>query len=110
MRVLLVLLSMMLLPLPLSAAGRINIVTSFTVLADLTRQVGGEHVQVVNLAGADLDPATYQASADDARHIGAARLVIENGLGLEPWLDPWPNRWKPSPFGLPEPPKERPDP
>lgn len=87
MRVLLVLLSMMLLPLPLSAAGKVNVVTSFTVLADLTRQVGGEHVQVVNLAGADRDPATYQASADDARHIATARLVIANGLGLEPWLD-----------------------
>lgn len=88
MRVLLVLLSVMLLPLPLSAAEKLNVVTSFTVLADLTQQVGGANVQVVNLAGADHDPATYQASAEDARRVGKARLVIENGLGLEPWLDP----------------------
>lgn len=86
MRVLLVLLSMML-PLSLSAAEKLNVVTSFSVLADLTQQVGGEHVQVVNLAGADRDPATYQASADDAKRVAKARLVIENGLGLEPWLD-----------------------
>jgi zinc/manganese transport system substrate-binding protein len=86
MRVLLVLLSA-LLPLSLSAAEKLNVVTSFTVLADLTQQIGGEHVQVVNLAGADHDPATYQPGAEDAKRVGKARLIVENGLGLEPWLD-----------------------
>jgi zinc/manganese transport system substrate-binding protein len=86
MRVLLVLLSA-LLPLSLSAAEKLNVVTSFTVLADLTQQIGGDHVQVVNLAGADRDPATYQPVAEDAKRVGKARLIIENGLGLEPWLD-----------------------
>ena len=60
MRALLVLFSL-LLPLSLptaQAADKLAVVTSFSILADMTRQVGGEHVYITNLVGADEDAHT----------------------------------------------------
>jgi zinc/manganese transport system substrate-binding protein len=53
----------------------------------MTRQVGGEHVYITNLVGADEDAHTYEPSPDDAKALLKARLIIKNGLGFEPWLD-----------------------
>lgn len=89
MRALLVLFSL-LLPLSLStaqAADKLPVVTSFSILADMTRQVGGEHVQITSLVGADEDAHTYEPTPDDAKALLRARLIIKNGLGFEPWLD-----------------------
>lgn len=89
MRALLVLFSL-LLPFSLStaqAADKLPVVTSFSILADMTRQVGGEHVQITSLVGADEDAHTYEPTPDDAKALLRARLIIKNGLGFEPWLD-----------------------
>ncbi|MDK1397007.1 metal ABC transporter substrate-binding protein [Pseudomonas protegens] len=89
MRALLVLFSL-LLPLSLptaQAADKLAVVTSFSILADMTRQVGGEHVHINNLVGTDEDAHTYEPSPDDAKALLKARLIIKNGLGFEPWLD-----------------------
>ena len=86
MRVLLLLLAFCL-PLSLSAAEKPRVVTSFSILADMTRAVGGEHIQLNNLVGPDSDAHTYETTPDDARAVRQAQLVVENGLGFEPWLD-----------------------
>lgn len=86
MRVLLVLFSLML-SLPTSAAEKLQVVTSFSILADMTQEVGGEHIQITNLVGPDADAHTYEPSPDDAKALLSAKLIIKNGLGFEPWLD-----------------------
>ncbi|VVN97649.1 metal ABC transporter substrate-binding protein [Pseudomonas fluorescens] len=86
MRALLVLFSL-LLPLSLAAAEKLQVVTSFSILADMTRQVGGEHIQIINLVGPDADAHTYEPTPNDAKALLKARLIIKNGLGFEPWLD-----------------------
>lgn len=86
MRALLVLFSL-LLSMSLSAAERLQVVTSFSILADMTRQVGGEHVQIINMVGPDADAHTYEPTPDDAKALLSAKLIIKNGLGFEPWLD-----------------------
>ncbi|WP_069862808.1 metal ABC transporter substrate-binding protein [Pseudomonas citronellolis] len=75
------------LPLSLPAAEKPRVVTSFSILADMTRAVGGEHIQLKNLVGPDSDAHTYETTPDDARAVRQAQLVVENGLGFEPWLD-----------------------
>lgn len=77
----------LLFPLTLSAADKIKVVTSFSILADITRQIGGEHVELSNMVGPDADAHTYEPSPNDAKALLSANLVIENGLGFEPWLD-----------------------
>lgn len=71
----------------LSAGERVKVVTSFSILADITQQVGGRHVEIINLVGPDSDAHVYETTPDDARHVAAADLIIENGLHFEPWLE-----------------------
>lgn len=89
MRAFFVLLSL-LLPLSMStasAADKLAVVTSFSILADMTQQVGGEHIQLTNMVGPDADAHTYEPTPDDAKALLKAKLIIKNGLGFEPWLD-----------------------
>jgi zinc/manganese transport system substrate-binding protein len=71
---------------PLDAAGRLNVVASFSILADFVRNVGGERVNLTTLVGADGDVHVYTPAPVDAKRVADARLVIVNGLGLEGWL------------------------
>ncbi|MFI8224125.1 metal ABC transporter substrate-binding protein [Pseudomonas sp. NPDC085632] len=86
MRALLVLLSLML-SMSLSAAEKLPVVTSFSILDDMVHQVGGEHIQIINMVGPDADAHTYEPTPDDAKALLSAKLIIKNGLGFEPWLD-----------------------
>lgn len=86
MRNLLVALAL-LLPLSLQAAEKIQVVTSFSILADLTHEVGGERIKLTNFAGADADAHVYEPSPDNAKALLKADLIIANGLGFEPWLE-----------------------
>ena len=69
-----------------AAARTLQVVASFTVLADMVRQVGGDRVQVTSLVGPNGDPHAYEPSPDDARRLKAADVVFINGLGLEGWM------------------------
>ncbi|MGE4405500.1 metal ABC transporter substrate-binding protein [Pseudomonas sp.] len=75
------------LPLSLQAAEKLQVVTSFSILADLTREVGGEHIELTNLVDADADAHVYEPSPDDAKALLRADLIVANGLGFEPWLE-----------------------
>jgi len=86
MRALFVLISL-LLSMSLSAAEKLQVVTSFSILADMTHQVGGDHIQITNMVGPDADAHTYEPTPDDAKALLKAKLIIKNGLGFEPWLD-----------------------
>ncbi|MDB5980002.1 MAG: metal transporter substrate-binding protein [Pseudomonas sp.] len=87
MRVVFVLASLLLLPLSVSAAESLKVVTSFSILADMARQVGRDHVQVVNLVGPDTDAQDYNPTSNDAKALARADVIIENGLGFEPWME-----------------------
>ncbi|WP_333620459.1 metal ABC transporter substrate-binding protein [Pantoea septica] len=72
---------------PLSMAKTVNVVASFTVLADIVKQVGGEHVNVKSLVGPNGDPHTFEPTPQDSQALASADLVIVSGLGLEGWMD-----------------------
>ncbi|ERF82507.1 metal ABC transporter substrate-binding protein [Bradyrhizobium viridifuturi] len=68
------------------AAERINVVASFSILADMVRNVGGNDVDVVALVGPDGDAHVYAPTPADAKKVADARLLVINGLGFEGWL------------------------
>lgn len=74
------------LALPLAAAEQLKVVTSFSILADLTQEIGGDRIELTNLVGPDQDAHVYQPTPADARALLDADLVVVNGLGFEPWL------------------------
>ena len=72
---------------PATAADKIRVVATFTILGDMVRQIGGDHVALTTLVGPDGDGHVFEPSPADARAIAEADLVIVNGLGFEGWID-----------------------
>jgi len=73
--------------LPLVAgAARLPVVASFSIVADLTRQIGADRVEVTSLVGPDQDVHVFQPTPADIRRLSQAKVFVINGLGLEGWL------------------------
>lgn len=87
MRLCVVLLLLLCLPVSLSAAEKAKVVTTFSILADITREIGGDDIQLTNLVGADADAHVFEPAPAQVRAVLEADLVIANGLGFEPWLE-----------------------
>ena len=68
------------------AATPLPVIASFSILADMVRQIGGPLVAVTSLVPVDGDAHVYQPKPSDLRAVKAARLVILNGLNLEGWI------------------------
>jgi zinc/manganese transport system substrate-binding protein len=66
---------------------RLGVVASFSILRDWVRNVGGDHVEVSALVGPGGDAHVYAPTPSDARIVGAAKLIVVNGLGFEGWMD-----------------------
>ncbi|MGX9426216.1 MULTISPECIES: metal ABC transporter solute-binding protein, Zn/Mn family [Bradyrhizobium] len=71
---------------PARAQERLNVVASFSILADLVRNVGGDKVNVAALVGPEGDAHVYRPTPADARKVAEAKLLFINGLGMEGWL------------------------
>ncbi len=67
--------------------GRLRVVATFSVIGDLVRQVGGEHIALTMLVGPDSDAHTYEPSPADSAALADAQVIVENGAGFESWLD-----------------------
>jgi zinc/manganese transport system substrate-binding protein len=78
-------------PLPFAISARAqqarSLVASFSVLADLCSNVGGDRIAVTSLVGPNGDAHVFQPSPADGKSLAAATLVVVNGLGLEGWMD-----------------------
>jgi zinc/manganese transport system substrate-binding protein len=70
-----------------AAAATLQVVASFTILADMARAIGGERISVTSLVGPDGDPHAYEPTPRDVQRLRSADLVIVNGLHLEGWID-----------------------
>ncbi len=64
----------------------IPVVASFSILADMVHQIGGDAVSVTGLVPPDGDPHTYEPKPSDLRAVADAKLLVVNGLGLEGWM------------------------
>jgi zinc/manganese transport system substrate-binding protein len=50
-------------------------------------QIGGAHARVVSIiANPDIDPHSYEPTVADALALARARMVVENGVGYDPWV------------------------
>jgi ABC-type Zn uptake system ZnuABC Zn-binding protein ZnuA len=65
----------------------LRVVATTTVLADVAGNVGGDRVQVTGLLGPGVDAHDYDPSPADIDAIARADVVLQNGVGLEAWLD-----------------------
>ena len=70
------------------APGALNVVATTTVLADMVAQVGGPNVAVTSMVPKGGVVETFDPSPRDVAAVGAADLIVMNGLGLDAWLEP----------------------
>ncbi len=75
------------LAMPALAQAAMPVVASFSILADITRAVGGGRVAVTSLAPIGIDLHHFQPRPSEAQGVSTARVFVINGLGLEGWAE-----------------------
>jgi ABC-type Zn uptake system ZnuABC Zn-binding protein ZnuA len=72
---------------PTSSGGRLEVVTSIGILADLARNVGGNLVEVHSIVSPGVDVHSFQSKPTDSIAISKAAVIVSNGRGLDAFLD-----------------------
>ena len=70
-----------------ASGSKLRVVATTTQVAALTQVVGGDAIELTGLAKAGVDPHEYEPTPEDLRALAKTQLIIENGVGLETWLD-----------------------
>ena len=72
-----------------SAHARVvQVVAAENFWGSIASQLGGTHAHVVSLiTNPNTDPHSYEPTAADARLLAGAQMVVENGIGYDPWVD-----------------------
>src|SRR6476646_595609 len=68
------------------AADPMKVSASFSILGDMVRQVGGDHVEVFTFVGPNGDAHVYEPTPADAKELSESKILFINGLGLEGWM------------------------
>jgi manganese/iron transport system substrate-binding protein len=88
MRVLRLALVFLVLALPAAqAAEKLKVATTFTVIADMARNVAGEAAEVVSITRPGAEIHNYQPTPGDIIAASDADLILWNGLNLELWFE-----------------------
>ena len=70
-----------------SDGGALRVVAAENFWGSIATQLGGSKVEVDSIiTNPDTDPHDYDPSAADARTLAGAAVVIENGIGYDPWV------------------------
>lgn len=64
-----------------------RVVASFSIVADMARELAPTGVAVTALVGPDADAHVYEPSPADGKRLAQAHLVLINGLGFEGWIE-----------------------
>jgi zinc/manganese transport system substrate-binding protein len=73
-------------PAMAGADDKLPVVATFSILGDLTQKIGGDAIVLTTLVGPDSDAHGFEPTADSQRVVAGAKVLVANGLGLEPWL------------------------
>jgi len=66
---------------------KFKVVTTFTILADMARNVAGEAAEVVSITKVGAEIHNYQPTPRDIVKAQGAGLILWNGMGLERWFE-----------------------
>ena len=73
--------------LPARAQTRIKAVTTFTIIADMARNVAGDVADVVSITKPGAEIHNYQPTPGDLIAAQDATVILWNGLNLEQWFE-----------------------
>ncbi|MDX9690051.1 MAG: hypothetical protein EOM37_05555 [Proteobacteria bacterium] len=66
----------------------IPIVASFSIIADMINEIGGDKVDVQSLVGPDEEPHNHEVLPADIKALAQSEIIAINGLKFEEWLTP----------------------
>jgi zinc/manganese transport system substrate-binding protein len=70
------------------SSGQIDAVGAENEYANVIEQIGGKYVKVSAIeSNPNTDPHTFEASASVAQEVSAAKLLIENGVGYDTYME-----------------------
>lgn len=67
--------------------GKREVLTTFTVLADIAKNVAGDAANVQSLTAVGAEIHGYEPTPGDIVRAQKANLILDNGLGLERWAE-----------------------
>ena len=71
---------------PRAGAGTISVASLSTILTEMAHTIGGDHVTVVPLVKAGMDPHEYEPQPEDLAKASDAQLILATGKHLENYL------------------------
>ncbi|MBQ5428956.1 MAG: zinc ABC transporter substrate-binding protein [Neisseriaceae bacterium] len=75
--------SLSLLSVSAAFAEPVKVMTSFSILGDITRQIGGDKVEVSEIVKPNQDMHIYRITPQDAKRLKNSQLILLNGKGFE---------------------------
>lgn len=72
---------------PAAAAEKFKVVTTFTVIADMARNVAGNAADVESITKPGAEIHNYAPTPGDLQRAQGAQLILWNGLNLERWFE-----------------------
>jgi manganese/iron transport system substrate-binding protein len=76
------------------AADKLKVVTTFTVIADMAKNVAGDAAEVTSITKPGAEIHEYQPTPGDIRRAQGADLILVNGFNLELWFSRFYQRLK----------------
>jgi zinc/manganese transport system substrate-binding protein len=71
-----------------AASGKVRVVAAENFYGDIAQQIGGRYVSVTSILNdPNADPHLFEPGTTTGAQVADAKLVIENGLGYDAWMD-----------------------
>ncbi|ENM2868013.1 iron/manganese ABC transporter substrate-binding protein SitA [Citrobacter koseri] len=71
---------------PAYAKDKFKVITTFTVIADMAKNVAGDAADVSSITKPGAEIHEYQPTPGDIKRAQGAQLILSNGLNLELWF------------------------
>jgi manganese/iron transport system substrate-binding protein len=68
------------------AAEKFKVITTFTVIADMAKNVAGDAAEVTSITKPGAEIHEYQPTPGDIKRAQGAQLILANGMNLELWF------------------------
>src|SRR5699024_9983896 len=68
---------------------KLFVITSFTLIEDMVKQIGGDHIETYNMVPTGTDPHEYDPLPEDIKAASDADFIIYNGFNLEGGDNGW---------------------
>jgi len=69
------------------AEKKLKVYTSFYVMYDFTKKVGGDKIDVTNLVPAGTEPHDWEPATTDIVNLEKADVLVYNGASMESWIE-----------------------